>query len=156
MNTVTLLQPPRIVFGNGCASQCVDFFAQRMVKRPLLVTSKSVRPQLDPIIAALKSAGVEVIECHFVPPEPTVKFFELAVADARDKQIDSVLSIGGGSVMDIGKLIAALAGGRQQIDEVFGVNLLAGRELPLVCLPTTAGTVLRSRLTPFYWTKPMS
>jgi alcohol dehydrogenase class IV len=140
MNTVTLLQPPRIVFGNGCAPQCVDFFAQRAAKRPLLVTSKSVRPHLDPIIAALKSAGVEMVECHYVPPEPTVKFFETVIAEARGKQIDSVLAIGGGSVIDIGKLVAALAGGQQQINAVIGVNLLTGRELPLVCLPTTAGT----------------
>lgn len=140
MNTVTLLQPPRIVFGNGCATQCVDFFAQRDAKRPLLVTSKSVRPQVEPIIAALKTSGVEVIESHFVPPEPSVKFFETAIADARKKQIDSVLAIGGGSVIDIGKLIAGLMGGRQQINDVLGVNLLAGRGLPLVCLPTTAGT----------------
>ena len=140
MNTVTLLQPPRIVFGNGCAPQCVDFFVQRAAKRPLLVTSKSVHPQLEPIIVALRSAGVEIIESHFVPPEPSVKFFEAAIADARKKQIDSVFAIGGGSVIDIGKLIAALVSGRQQINEVFGVNLLTGRKLPLVCLPTTAGT----------------
>jgi alcohol dehydrogenase len=140
MNMVTLLQPPRIVFGNGCAPQCADFFAKRAVKRPLLVTSKSVRPHLEPVVEALKSTGVEVIEGHFVPPEPTVNFFETAINDARNKQIDSVLAIGGGSVIDIGKLIAALVGGRQRINEVFGVNLLTGRELPLVCLPTTAGT----------------
>lgn len=140
MNIVTLLQPPRIVFGNGCAPQCAEFLAQRGAKRLLLVTSKSVRPHIESIVAAFKPAGVEVVEGHFVPAEPTVKFFETAVAEARKQQIDSVLAIGGGSVIDIGKLIAALFGGWQQVSEVFGVNLLAERALPLVCLPATAGT----------------
>jgi alcohol dehydrogenase class IV len=140
MNTVTLLQPPRIVFGNGCAAQCIDFLAQRDAKRVLLATSKSVRPHLETIVGALKSAGVEVIESHFVPAEPTVKFFEAAIADAQKKQIDSVLAIGGGSVIDVGKLIAALVEGRQKVTDVFGINLLEKRALPLVCLPTTAGT----------------
>jgi alcohol dehydrogenase class IV len=140
MNTVTLLQPPRIVFGSDCAPQSVDFLAQRGVKRVLLVTGKSVRPHVEPMVAALKSARVEVVEGHFVPAEPTVKFFETSIAEARQKQIDSVLAIGGGSVIDVGKLIAALADGRQKVSEVFGVNVLAKRALPLVCLPTTAGT----------------
>ena len=140
MNTVMLLQPPRIVFGNGCAPQCVDFVVQRGVKRILLVTSKSVRPYLESLVAALKSARMEVVEGHFVPAEPTVKFFETAVTEARQKQIDSVLAIGGGSVIDVGKLIAALVDGRQKVSEVFGINLLTKRMLPLVCLPTTAGT----------------
>lgn len=140
MNTVTLLQPPRIVFGNGCASQCVEFLSQRGARRVLLITSKSVRPHLEPILAALKSAGPEIVEGHFVPPEPTVKFFESAIAGARREQIDSVLAIGGGSVIDVGKLIAALADGRQDVGDVFGINLLEKRTRLLVCLPATAGT----------------
>lgn len=140
MNTITLLQPTRIVFGNGCASQCVDSLAQRGAKRVLLMTSKSVHPHLESIVAALRSAGMQVVEARFVPAEPTVKFFEAAIAEVRKNQIDSVLAIGGGSVIDVGKLVAALADGRQPINEIFGVNLLVGRALPLVCLPTTAGT----------------
>jgi alcohol dehydrogenase class IV len=140
MNTVTLLQPPRIVFGNGCAPQCVEFLAQSSVKRLFLVTSRSVHVQVKSITETLKQAGIEIIQSPFVPPEPTVEFFEIAMSEARKNQIDSVLAPGGGSVMDVAKLVAALAPGRQQIGDVFGINLLMKRELPLVCLPTTAGT----------------
>jgi alcohol dehydrogenase class IV len=140
MNIVTLLQPSRIVFGNGCAPQCVEFLAQRGVKHLLLVTGKSVRPQIEPILAALKATGIEVLEGHFVPAEPTVTFFETALRQAREKQIDSVLAIGGGSVIDIAKLIAAQVRGSQATSEIFGINLLKARALPLVCLPTTSGT----------------
>ena len=140
MNTVTLLQPPRIVFGNGCAVQSVDHLVQGGVKKVLLVTSKSVRPQINFLSEALHKAGCVVVELGFIPAEPTLEFFNAMLQQARVAQIDSVLAIGGGSAIDIAKLLAALARGNQTAAQVFGINLLQGRELPLVCLPTTAGT----------------
>jgi alcohol dehydrogenase len=140
MNIVTLLQPPRIVFGNGCAPQCVEFLRQSNVKRLFLVMSRSIQAQIKPIEQSLKQAGIELVQSPFVPPEPTVEFFKKALSEAQERAIDSVLAIGGGSVMDAAKLIAALARGRQQVNDVFGINLLVERELPLVCMPTTAGT----------------
>jgi alcohol dehydrogenase class IV len=140
MNTITLLQPARIVFGNGCAVKCVEEFTQRGAKRVLLVTSKSVRAQIDFIVTALKSAGCTVVEGQPVPPEPSREFFETALVAARGEKIDAVLAVGGGSAIDVAKLLAALVRGKQSVAEVFGINLLLSRELPLVCLPTTAGT----------------
>ena len=67
MNIVTLLQPPHLVFGNGCAPQAADFLARRGVKRVLLVTSKSVRPQITPLVDALKKNLSDVIEAGCVP-----------------------------------------------------------------------------------------
>jgi alcohol dehydrogenase class IV len=140
MNIITLLQPSRIVFGNGCAAQSVEFLVQRGVKKVLLVTSKSVRPQIDFLCDALQKAGCTVIELGFVPAEPSHKFFNSMLQQARGAGIDSVLAVGGGSAIDIGKLLAALARGNQTAAQVFGLNLVHGRALPLVCLPTTAGT----------------
>ena len=140
MNTITLLQPPRVVFGNGCAVQCADLFAQRGARRVLLVTSKSVRPRIDFLVAALQIANCEVIASQPVPAEPTRSFFENILREAREENVDAVLGVGGGSALDVAKLLAALLRGQQNIAEIFGVNLLAGRELFLVCLPTTAGT----------------
>jgi len=140
MNIITLLQPARIVFGNGCAVKCVEELTQRGVKRVLLVTSKSVRPQIDFIVVALQAAGCSVVEAKAVPPEPTRECFEAALLAARAENIDGVLAIGGGSAIDVAKLIAALVRSQQTVAEVFGINLLQSRALPLVCLPTTAGT----------------
>ena len=140
MSIVTLQQPPRIVFGNGCAPQSVEFLAQRCAKRVLLVTSKSVRPQLESLVDALKKAGLEIVESKFIPAEPTLNFFEATLAEVRAAKVDSVLAIGGGSVIDVAKLFAALSESSQKISEVFGINLLTSRKLTLVCLPTTAGT----------------
>ena len=140
MNPITLLQPPRIVFGNGCAVQSVEFLVQRGVKRVLLVTSKSVRPQIDFLTDALQQANVTVVEAGFIPAEPTLEFFNSVLQAVQSARIDSVLAVGGGSVIDVAKLVAALAYGDQGAAQVFGINLVNGRELPLVCLPTTAGT----------------
>jgi alcohol dehydrogenase class IV len=140
MNPITLLQPPRVVFGNGCARDCVELFAQRGAKRILIVTSKSVRPQLEFLIGAFEKTNCEMIESRFVPPEPALNFFESVLQNAREKKIDSVLGVGGGSALDVAKLTAALAHSSQKFSEIFGVNLLQSRKLFLVCLPTTAGT----------------
>jgi len=60
MNTVTLLQPPRIVFGNGCAPNCVELLAQRRLRRVLVVTSTPVLPQLGFLFEALNRKGRDV------------------------------------------------------------------------------------------------
>lgn len=140
MNTVTLLQPPRIVIGDGCAPQCADFLRQRGAKRVLLVSSKSVLPTLGAVRQALVQAGIQVVTAPPVAPEPTVARFNTLVDFARNESIEAVLAIGGGSAIDVAKLAAALTRGQQAPADIFGINLLAGRTLPLVCLPTTAGT----------------
>ncbi len=140
MNTITLLQPPRIVFGSNCTPQCVELFTQRGIRRVLLVSSTPVLPHIGFLIEALGKAGCEVIQSRPVDCEPTTGLFEQILADAKKAGIEAVLGIGGGSPLDVAKLVAALVRGRQSMSEVFGINLLQGRDLFLVCLPTTAGT----------------
>lgn len=140
MNPVTLLQPPRIVIGDGCAPQCADFLRQRGVKHVLLVSSKSVLPTLGAVRQALDQAGISVVVAPPVAPEPTIAMFNTILAFARNENIEAVLAIGGGSAIDVAKLVAALTHGKQTPSEIYGLNLLASRALPLVCLPTTAGT----------------
>jgi alcohol dehydrogenase class IV len=140
MQLVTLQQPPRIVFGNGCAPQCADWLAQRGVKRVLLVTSSPVLPLLGGIQEALQTANAYCVPALPVDAEPSVELFARVLETARAEKIDGVLGIGGGSVIDVAKLVAALTHGCQTVAEVFGINRLHARRLPLACLPTTAGT----------------
>ena len=140
MNIVTLLQPPRIVIGDGCAPQCAEFLAQRGVGRVLLVSSTPVLPTLDGVMEALKKSGVVIVPAPLIDREPTREMFEQVLALARQENVEAVLGIGGGSAIDVAKLAAALTHGQQTVAHVFGINQLASRALPLVCLPTTAGT----------------
>lgn len=140
MNLLTLHQPRRLVIGHGCSTQTVGLLADLAVRRVLLVTSKSVRPQLQPIVDAIRHSGAEIIEAPFVPAEPTLNFFQAILPPIRAKGPDAVLGVGGGSALDIAKLLAALINSGQDVRTVFGTDLLASRTLPLICLPTTAGT----------------
>jgi alcohol dehydrogenase class IV len=140
MNPITLLQPPRIVFGNGCAPQCADWLAQRGVQRILLVSSDPVLPLLGALTEALKQHNIEIVRSAPVNREPTRELFETILQAAQTEKIQAVLGVGGGSAIDVAKLVAALADGGQNATDVFGINLLRGRKLLLACLPTTAGT----------------
>jgi alcohol dehydrogenase class IV len=140
MNLVTLLQPPRVVLGNDCAPQCAEYLAQRGVRRVLLVSSTPVLPTLAPVRDALQKAQLTVVTTTPVDSEPTCARFEQMLAAARRENIEAVLGIGGGSVIDVAKLLAALTRATQPVAEAFGINLLTARALPLVCLPTTSGT----------------
>jgi alcohol dehydrogenase len=140
VNLVTLLQPPRVALGNGCAPQCAEYLAQRGVRRVLLVSSTPVLPTLGPVRDAMQKADLTVATAAPVDCEPTCAMFEQMLEAARRENIEGVLGIGGGSAIDVSKLLAALTRGTQTVTEVFGINLLAGRVLPLVCLPTTSGT----------------
>lgn len=128
------------MIGTGCAPQCADWLAGRGTRRVLLVTSTPVWPALVSVMAALRRAGLDVVQSPPVDAEPTCAFFELVLAGARARKVDAVLGIGGGSALDVAKLAAGLLRASQPLVEVFGRDRLSGRDLPLVCLPTTAGT----------------
>jgi alcohol dehydrogenase class IV len=140
MTPITLLQPSRLVFGNGCASQCAELLLARGLRRVLVVSSTPVLPQIAPLLDSLRKAGCDVLSAPPIDQEPNRAMFANVLQSARDQNAEAVLGIGGGSALDVAKLAAALARSPQKVEEVFGINLLASRGLFLVCMPTTAGT----------------
>ena len=95
---------------------------------------------LEPLLEALRAESESVVVHSRVPAEPNIAAFEEALAVARRLSPDAILGVGGGSVLDVAKLLAALGQSNKSIREVFGINLLSGRRTGLVCLPTTSGT----------------
>ncbi len=75
-----------------------------------------------------------------IPPEPTTAACEKLRAQARVFAPDLVLAVGGGSVLDVAKLVAALHDRSEPIASFYGIGVLTGRRTALVCVPTTAGT----------------
>jgi alcohol dehydrogenase len=75
-----------------------------------------------------------------VMPDPPEQIVLSAVRYARQHGIDIVIGIGGGSSMDVAKLIAVLAGSDQSLSQIYGIGNVSGERLPLVQVPTTAGT----------------
>lgn len=140
MKTVRLLQPQRILFGPGCTNQCAEDLAALGYKRVFVVTSPPIAALVEPLAESLTQAKISVTIYDRIDAEPAVADFDAALAAAREAQAEAILGFGGGSAMDVAKVVAALYDGRQEVWDVFGIEKLASRALYLACLPTTAGT----------------
>ena len=126
--------------GPGAASSCATDCAAAGVRSVLAVTSPEIVHLCEHLAADLRDEGIAFTVWSDVRGEPTRADLARANAAARACGADFVVGLGGGSAMDVAKLVAALADGRQDFDSVVGTGLLAGRSLPLACIPTTAGT----------------
>ncbi|MGC8795124.1 MAG: iron-containing alcohol dehydrogenase, partial [Bryobacteraceae bacterium] len=135
MTTVTLLQPRKLVLGCGALEECKRYLAAGGFRRILIVTA----PPLASVAQAFAEVPGSVIYDR-IDREPTFAMFEALLAEARALRPQAVVGLGGGSVLDVAKLAAALADGAQQISEVLGIGRLAARSAFLACLPTTSGT----------------
>lgn len=126
----------RILFGEGTAATLPDL-TRTFGARPLVVTGAS---------AERTAALVSALSCvsFTVPGEPTVELIREGARLAQDAGCDLVISIGGGSAIDAGKAIAAVAtNGGEPLEflEVVGKGrAIANAPLPFIAAPTTAGT----------------
>ncbi len=131
-----------IEFGIGQSSKLAYALASLGVKKPLLITDSCIVEigLVAPILSQLKANSIACqIYSNVVADPPESNVLE-AVELAKSAGCDSVIGFGGGSSMDVAKLVAALLEGQQSLDEMYGVDQIAGSRLPLVQIPTTAGT----------------
>ena len=128
----------------GAANRLGEHLAQRFpaARRALLVTDPGFLKTglVDAPAASLRAAGIEVGVYSGVVADPPEHIVHEAVAAARGHAADIVIGLGGGSSMDVAKLIAVLAGGGQELGSIYGIGNVRGGRLPLVQIPTTAGT----------------
>ncbi len=130
-----------MVFGAGCIKDAAEWITAQGPKGVLIVTSPQPVAQLaDPLVVALRAQGIPVAVWDEIAREPHVDDLARGLAAARDAKANLIVGLGGGSAMDVAKLVAALLDGKQKIGEVFGIGKLAARSTPLVCMPTTSGT----------------
>lgn len=131
----------RIVFGEGAVRQ-VTPAAQQMGRRALLVTGKSP-DRCKPLCAELSAAGVAW--CLFaIEGEPTLDLVCRGAEFARQDQCDVIVALGGGSVLDTGKAVAALLANPGELMDYLEVvgkgKALPNPSAPFIAIPTTAGT----------------
>lgn len=110
------------------------------LKRLFIMSIDSLEDQLSSKIAELAASGVSIKINNTLKSEPTFAEFEVILEEARSYQADSVVGIGGGSVMDTAKLVAAQLLNTQTTEEITGIRKLRERRTYLACIPTTAGT----------------
>ena len=140
MTAITLLQPQKIVFGTGCIQTLVEDYKKMGLKRLFVLTAPPILPLIEAPLASLKAAGISIETYQDIVAEPTVNDFKKILEKARSFKADSVVGIGGGSVLDVTKLVAAFIDSDQQVEDCFGTGFIKQKGLWFACLPTTAGT----------------
>lgn len=122
--------------GAICSAHFPDVRHVMLVTDPgFLATGLVDQPQ-----RSLRDAGLIVHVYSNVVADPPDHVVAAAVDFAQAHAIDLVVGLGGGSSMDVAKLVAVLAGSRQAIADIYGIGNVKGKRLPLVQVPTTAGT----------------
>jgi len=133
---------PRVVCGAGSAGELAAHCRELGLARPLLVTDPGLVDLglVPPLAAALEADGLAVTLFAEVREDPPEAVVLACVERARAAGADGVVAIGGGSSMDTAKVVAALLAGEQALPELYGVDQVRGGRLPLLLVPTTAGT----------------
>ncbi len=142
--TFTFSTVPHLVSEPGVSKRLGALVAQQFpsARRALVVTDAGFLKTglVDPAVASLRAAGMTVTIWSDVVADPPEAVVLQAAADARAANNDLVIGLGGGSSMDVAKLIAVLVASDQPLAQMYGIGNVAGPRLPLVQIPTTAGT----------------
>ena len=141
MNDFNFNTTPGIIFGNGVSFSSCDRIIDKLGDNIFLITDADLTKigLNKPIINKLsKSSNLEVFDD--VESDPSKKTLIKALERAKNFKPTGILGFGGGSSMDIAKLISLLVGTEQDIENIWGVGNAKGPRLPLVLIPTTAGT----------------
>lgn len=137
----TIRAPRELIFGSG-QRHALSRIASRLGKRALIVTDIRLAADSDflAMVEQLQEAGIKVRVDNSTLPDVPVSSAIASAAAARDFTPDLVIGIGGGSCLDMAKCVAVLLthGGRPQ--DYYGENNIPGPVMPLIAIPTTAGT----------------
>ena len=135
--------PPKIITGDGSAgalgTQAKSFGASHVV----LVTDKILHKKTDAVsnaVACLKASGLPAEVFDDVEPDPMVGTARRSAEFARASGPNFVVGLGGGSALDIAKATAAILANETPLEQMWGVGNVPKPSLPMILLPTTAGT----------------
>jgi alcohol dehydrogenase class IV len=133
---------PSLVFKAGAARELATHVGERLGPSVLFVTDPGLRKLglCEPALASLFASGASVEIFAEVEADPSLETLMRAVAAGRAAAVTGVIGFGGGSSLDVAKLAALLLGSGEDIDTAWGVGNAKGPRLPLVLVPTTAGT----------------
>jgi len=134
--------PTDIHFGCGMVRSLPERLGALGARRPMLITDPGVRAAgvLDQVTRVLQDAAVDFAVCDKVKPDSGSALIDETVAEAKTAGADSIVGIGGGSSLDTAKAVAALATNPGSALEYVGLHKIRNRPLPMIAIPTTAGT----------------
>jgi len=140
LNLVKIIFPGKLIFGNGSLDQLAEEVLQLKPSKVFIATIVPLQNAIGTFIDALEKNQVQILMDTSVVQEPTFADFEMLMQTVTPFNPDVVIGIGGGSVLDIAKLVAAQLDNEQQLNDYVGIGLLKGRTKKLICVPATSGT----------------
>ncbi|MEW6137068.1 MAG: iron-containing alcohol dehydrogenase [Thermodesulfobacteriota bacterium] len=143
MNRVSVFQTtPRIVMGPGSADSVAAEVKRLGANKIIIITDPGLVKTgiVDRFEGLLNKAGFSLGRFDAVEPDPRYEVASQAAEFAKSSGADLILGIGGGSSLDIAKVAAILVTNAQPIGSLFGIDLVEAPGLPLILVPTTAGT----------------
>lgn len=143
MKPFTFRTVPSIEVAWGGARRLGEILSGRFdARRVMLVTDSGLVKAglIAPVVSALEDAGFTVQVFDGVVADPPEHIIGECVQRAKEAGTTIVVGLGGGSSLDIAKLVAVLTVSDQPLSEMYGIDKVKGERLPLVLVPTTAGT----------------
>ena len=139
MNQFGSFLPGRVEFGSGRISVLSDWVAKKSI---LFMSDAGVKGSgiLDPVVDACRKSAAEVTEFYETPTEPSEDEAAAIAGRFKSAKIDAIVAVGGGSVLDMAKVLGVLIGGDATVADLFDGRFPASRSIDLIMVPTTAGT----------------
>ncbi len=132
--------PGKLVFGNGTLAQLVDDVVELKPSKVFIATIAPLKDALADFIDGFEKKQIQLLIDTSIVAEPSFSDFEKLMKVVTPFNPDIVIGIGGGSVLDVAKLVAAQLDSEQQLKDYVGIGLLKGRAKKLICVPATSGT----------------
>jgi alcohol dehydrogenase class IV len=134
--------PSALMVERGGSASLAQKILERGGQRVLILTDQGVVSAglLEQSLSGFKDRALAFEVFDGVLADPPVAVIEAALERAQAFNADFIVGFGGGSSMDVAKLVAVLKGGQQQLTDIFGIGMVKGPRLPLILVPTTAGT----------------
>lgn len=144
MNALQFKTIKNLIVGNGSLSQLANECHSLGITHALLITDQGILAQNlhQKLLEICTKAKIKVTLYSNIQPDPPEHLVLDAIHFAKDKKINGVIGFGGGSSLDVAKLIALLSHPlqTQEIQQIYGIDQVIGPRLPLIQIPTTAGT----------------
>ena len=142
MNSFTFNTTSGIRFGSGMSKTCVEEISKKLGPNILFITDKGLMSLnlTEPMLNELNKYSSIVEVFQDVEADPSIKTLLNSIEVGKKINATGVIGFGGGSSMDVAKLTSLILGSNEDIEETWGVSNAKGPRLPLVLIPTTAGT----------------
>ena len=139
MRSISIHQPAQLIIGANSLGTLVEEIGLLSNRTIFLLTDPNVQQAVSEAFVPLEQKGNKVVMHLSSGNEPSFSDFDQIITKARSLQIDLVIGAGGGSVLDLAKLVAALLHSNEPIQTYVGNGRIKVRETRLICIPTTSG-----------------